>query len=286
MAVELFIDKLPVRLQGCLDVYGGGEIMGASGKSRILLVDDDTNLLLTLGDFLSFEGYEIETADSAEQGLKKLKSVNPDLIVLDMSMPGMGGTGFLKAIAADGGNPSYPVLVLTARANMEEFFNDMAVDGFVAKPCEPNVLLKEVARILFLHRAADKEGAVAKDRSMKVLIGEDDGSACHRIADKFDRAGYEVEIVSKGPDVLERALMYRPDVIVLKLVLTGMNGDAVAEILNEMPSTKNIPIVLYDDSGVYGSDGKSEWARSGVKKYVPNCDEETLLSVVESVLRN
>ncbi|NQT93034.1 MAG: response regulator [Lentisphaerae bacterium] len=62
-----------------------------SVKKRILLIDDDTSLLTTLSDFLSFEGYEVVTADSGEQGLRRLQTTEPDLIVLDMSMPGMGG---------------------------------------------------------------------------------------------------------------------------------------------------------------------------------------------------
>ena len=100
-------------------------------KKTILLIDDDTSLLVTLSDFLRFEGYDVTTADSGEQGLKRLKTLEPDLIILDMSMPGMGGIGFLKEISVVG-KPKHPVLVLTARANMAEFFADIDVDGRIA----------------------------------------------------------------------------------------------------------------------------------------------------------
>jgi len=110
-------------------------------KRKILLIDDDTSLLVTLRDFLLFEGYEVATADSGEQGLKRLETFLPDLIVLDMSMPGMGGIGFLQRITRSDGAPRYPVLVLTARASMAEFFANVSVDGFIAKPCDPEDLL-------------------------------------------------------------------------------------------------------------------------------------------------
>lgn len=258
--------------------------MANAEKSTILLIDDDTNLLLTLSDFLSFEGYNIATADSGEQGLKRLKSITPDLIILDMSMPGMGGMGFLNEIADDGGSPKHPVLVLTARANMEEFFEDMAVDGFISKPCEPNALLDEVSRILLLHgaTASGDEDAGASER--KVLIGEDDGAICHRLLEAFKEAGYKTESVSKGPDILEKALVQRPDLIVLKLVLTGMNGDAVADMLKEMPNTKGIPVLLYDDSNSLAPDGKYTKAGTGITVFVRSSDASSLVTAAGEVL--
>ena len=76
--------------------------MDAGDKKRILLIDDDTSLLLTLSDFLIHEGYQVVTANSGEQGLKRLDEVDPDLIILDMNMPGMGGVGFLREISSQG----------------------------------------------------------------------------------------------------------------------------------------------------------------------------------------
>ena len=60
-------------------------------KRNILLIDDDASLLATLGDFLESEGYGVHKAESGEQALAMLRVLKPDLIVLDMSMPGMGG---------------------------------------------------------------------------------------------------------------------------------------------------------------------------------------------------
>jgi len=219
-------------------------------RKKILLIDDDTSLLVTLSDFLGFEGYDVVTAESAEQGLKKLAKTEPDLVILDISMAGMGGVGFLKAISEGGGRPKYPVLVLTARANMAEFFADVDVDGFVAKPCDPSDLLMEINRIVFLaggqEEAAEPSGAAGRK---KVLLGEDDDAVASSVADRLGTEGYRTERAARGPDVIEQAVLQRPDVIVVKQMFSGMNGDAVVRILREMSQTARTPVVLYDDTG-------------------------------------
>ncbi len=256
-----------------------------TNKKKILLIDDDTNLLITLSDFLAFEDYDVTTADSGEEGLKKLKNIHPDLIILDMSMPGMGGIGFLKEISLANGKPRYPVLVLTARANMAEFFANVSVDGFIAKPCDPNDLLMEVGRIIFLRSGSDDDKAEGKSRNVKktVLIAEDDGGVRTRLVDAFAGAGYIVDSVAKGPEVLEKAIVQQPDVIVMKLVLSRMNGDAVAQMLKEMPNTNNIPIVLYDNSSSTAAESKFTQAGTGIKQFIRSDDSKSLLAAVEKI---
>jgi CheY-like chemotaxis protein len=259
--------------------------MESRTKKKVLLIDDDTSLLVTLSDFLRFEGYEITTAESGEQGLKKLEQLLPDLIILDMSMPGMGGIGFLKEITLPNGKPKYPVLVLTARANMAEFFANVDVDGFIAKPCEPNDLLMEIGRILFLR--GSREPAPGTDKlheKQRVLIGEDDATINEALVHAFAREGYVVDSVAKGPEVVEKAIIGRPAVIVMKLVFENMNGDAVADLLREMENTRSIPIILYDDSGTAVRENRFLMSGGGVKRFVRTSDPFRLVEVVKDVL--
>lgn len=254
-------------------------------RRKILLVDDDMSLLVTLSDFLSFEGYEVITADCGEQGLERLKTITPDLIILDMSMPGMGGVGFLKEITGTDGKPQHPVLVLTARANMAEFFAEMEVDGFIAKPCDPSDLLKEVGRIVFLRSGADAAAVPGVAlKAGKVLLAEDDLKNNQVIAAAFSDSGYDISTVDKGPEVLQKAITDQPDVIVLKLVLSGMNGDAIAALLKDMPNTTGIPLVLYDDSEAMLSEDKYLEGGTGIRKIVRNNDPKALLAAVGEIL--
>lgn len=254
-------------------------------KRQILLIDDDTSLLTTLSDFLRFEGYDVVTAESGEKGLEALESISPDLIILDMSMPGMGGIGFLKSILDENGKPSHPVVVLTARANMAEFFANVEVDGFIAKPCDPQDFLMEVGRIIFL-----RSGEVAESTSpgaptlRKLLLGEDDADIGDRLAEWFSTRGYIVDRAAKGPEVLERAIVSRPDVIVMNLILEGMNGTAVADMLKVMPNTKGIPIILHNNTDATLPPAAGNASGGGIVATVPSDEPNEIHAVVDKVL--
>ena len=100
-------------------------------KTNILLVDDDRHLLLTLCDFLTFKGFEVTTAHNGESAIRVLEELVPDLIILDIGMPGMGGIAFLNHLESEGRSGEIPILVLTGRAAMEEFFSTVTVDDFL-----------------------------------------------------------------------------------------------------------------------------------------------------------
>lgn len=254
-------------------------------KKKILLIDDDTSLLVTLSDFLSFEGYEVTTADSGEQGLKKLKRLKPDLIILDMSMPGMGGVGFLKEISSADGKPDYPVLVLTARANMAEFFANVDVDGFVAKPCDPEDLLMEVGRIVFLTSGSSESSAstTKPPERKKVLLAEDEAQVKDAIVKLLTAEEFVVSTVANGPEVLEKAIVERPDVIILKRVLSNMNGDAVAVILRQMPNTRDVPVILYDAEDQDTPESHFTASGTGIQRFVRSNSAERILTAAKQV---
>ena len=117
-------------------------------QKTILLIDDEIDLQQLTKIALQSKGYKVETANNGLEGLAKLETLKPDLIILDMNMPKMGGLGFYQKICDGGAHAPYPVLVLTARANMEQLFKQLNVDGFMAKPFEIDALLHEVETII------------------------------------------------------------------------------------------------------------------------------------------
>ena len=214
---------------------------GQTGKRRILLVDDDTSLIDTLSDFLSYEGYEVVTAISGEQALQKLHIAPPDVIILDMSMPGMGGVGFLDRITNADGSTQFPVLVLTARAAMASYFADKQIDGFIAKPCDPADLLTEVSRIIFLR------GDIAKPPvlSIPVVLAESDHVLNDTLTAALTEVGCAVKSCFTGPDAIEAAISSHPVVVILRLELGGMTADEVCKLLRRLPGTRTTPLIVY-----------------------------------------
>lgn len=215
-----------------------------TNKRKLLLVDDDPSLLETLGDFLTFEGYEVLCAVSGEDALVKMRSFQPDLIILDMGMPGMGGIGFLDRITNPDGRTLYPVLVLTARASMAEYFADKQIAGFIAKPCDPPDLLLEVGRILFMVAGEGRHVAASKG-ARRLVVGESDPVLRQTLRKELASAGFEVEAFATGPEALEACVALKPDAVVMRLELEGMSADEVVAMLKRLPNTRGIKALVY-----------------------------------------
>ncbi len=222
-------------------------------KRNILLVDDDASLLTTLGDFLESEGYGVHKAESGEKALAMLRVLKPDLIVLDMSMPGMGGMGVLDRLQLPDGSMRHPVLVLTARARMAEYFADKQIDGFIAKPCDPEDLAMEVSRIIF-QRGVAAPGDPPPAFPL-VLLGEPDPSQREEIAKALRDSACEVRDFADGAELLEAAVMQPPAAILMRLEMEGQSADAVVGMLQKMPRTRDVHVIVY---GIDAPDARIE----------------------------
>ncbi|MBI5046074.1 MAG: response regulator [Candidatus Niyogibacteria bacterium] len=87
--------------------------MSKENNKKILIVDDDPQIVKALSDHLAREGYLVETAINGEDGLKKAKAFHPDLMLLDIIMPKMDGITMLKLVREDPAMSSIPAIVLT-----------------------------------------------------------------------------------------------------------------------------------------------------------------------------
>lgn len=254
----------------------------SESRGIILLVDDDPAILLSVGDKLQYEGYQVVQVASAESALKELRTLKPDLIVLDISMPGIGGMAFLKQISEVAGKMRFPVLVFTARAELDQFFARTGVDGFLSKTTDPETLMKEIDHIIARHKTPDtpERGIDDTGRHLSVMVAEDDPFKCERIVAFFTRHGFIARGISNSYTVIESAITNSPDVLLLKCIMPHVNGPAIATMLGSMPTTRNIPIVLYNGSEIH--DPGTTFTH--VQAFVPSDNEESLLKAVESVL--
>jgi DNA-binding response OmpR family regulator len=219
---------------------------------RILLIDDEPSLQLTVGDQLRMEGYEVISANTGEEALQRIRQTPPHLIILDISMPGMSGLTLLKKLSDPDGQPRYPILVFTARANMEPFFNTMNVEGFLAKTSDPTILASEVKRILRKHQKPHQPLAPATPGKKKmVVILEDDQILIKRITASLHASGYDAVAISDCRIMKETIKVLAPSVILIKAILSGATGHSLAAALADLPEAKGTPIILFDGSGIY-----------------------------------
>ncbi len=124
------------------------------GKEKILIIDDEDEIVEFLHELLTGEGYEVFSATNGKDALKCLEKMEPSLIILDLVMPKGGGVSFYHSIARKtDGSSRYPVLILTGHSEYECVFHDLNVDGFMTKPFQFPLLLENVKKILLKHNS-------------------------------------------------------------------------------------------------------------------------------------
>src|SRR6476620_2662987 len=122
-------------------------------EARVLVVDDEPNILELLSVSLRFQGFEVATASTGAEGLDTARTFRPDAVILDVMMPGMDGFGLLKRLRADGVDA--PVLFLTAKDAVEDKIGGLTLgaDDYVTKPFS---LEEVVTRLRVILRRAGK----------------------------------------------------------------------------------------------------------------------------------
>jgi DNA-binding response OmpR family regulator len=120
-------------------------------KKKILAVDDEADVLVLLEKRLGASGYEVLKASSGEEAIKIAKTEAPDLIILDILMPGMDGSETAAKLHNDPKTKNIPILFLTCLFTKREEHiegHEVGRNLFVAKPYDPSDLLKEIEKLI------------------------------------------------------------------------------------------------------------------------------------------
>ena len=174
-------------------------------KRRVLVVDDEENVTHLVSSALRFDGFETMTADSGPSALAKIVEYDPDLVVLDVMMPGRDGLGVLQDLRAAGSQ--VPVIFLTARDTAGDRVSGLraGADDYVVKPFSIEELLARVHAVL--RRSVPDEG---RDGVLKIADLELDENS-HEVT----RAGVEVHLTATEFELL-RYLMRNERVVLSK----------------------------------------------------------------------
>ncbi|PKN92398.1 MAG: hypothetical protein CVU44_14775 [Chloroflexi bacterium HGW-Chloroflexi-6] len=142
-------------------------------KRSILIIDDDTALRLGLAATLQRKGYTVITASDGQDGLEKIKSMSPDLILCDVMMPPPNGFELRKLLSSDPAFSGVPFIFVTARTGVEDRISgiDEGADDYITKPFEPQEL---VARIEAVFRRVGVEQARGREQMKNIAASEMD----------------------------------------------------------------------------------------------------------------
>lgn len=117
---------------------------------KILLVDDEPNILLLLGTRLRSEGYQVLTAKDGQAGLEAAKKEKPDLIILDLMLPKMDGYKVCGLLKRDARYAKIPIVMFTARGQDEDrkMGEEVGADAYITKPFVPQTLLSKIQELI------------------------------------------------------------------------------------------------------------------------------------------
>ena len=135
-------------------------------KEHILVIEDEEDILALVHYNLSKEGYKVATAVSGEEGLKAARANPPDLVLLDLMLPGMDGLDVCRALKKDSSLVNIPVIMMSAKGEEADVVTglELGADDYVTKPFSPRILISRVRAVLRRGRGTERgegeEGAV------------------------------------------------------------------------------------------------------------------------------
>lgn len=246
----------------------------APNKKRILVIEDEALFREMLTAELKKQGYEIHTAVDGIDGLEKMKSQRPDLILLDILMPRKDGFSLLKDMQKDETLKAIPVIVLSNSGDLVEVSHAKELGAreiLVKTAFGPKELLekiqmffsvtfepspgKEVGKqVSVKEEESEGEGESAKPDSKApslahILLIEDDPFLWSLIRSKLTKEGFNVTVAQDGQEGLAHAAKINPDLILLDIILPDLNGFTVLEKLKSNKATSRVPVIILSNLG-------------------------------------
>jgi len=185
---------------------------------RVFVVEDDRDIADLVAHYLDKAGWEALIFGSGTEALAAARQAPPDVVILDLMLPGMSGLDVCRALRADPATAAVPIVMVTARAEEAERIAglDLGADDYIAKPFSPNEL---VARVRALLRRTQRTAVAAAEAQLRFdTITMDLGR--HRVED----AGHEVALTAKEFLLLQYLLQHRGRVLSRDLLLTDVWG--------------------------------------------------------------
>ncbi len=118
--------------------------------AKVLVVDDEANIVLSLEFLMQQAGFQVDTAEDGESALSRIAESPPDLVLLDISLPGISGFDVLERLRGDPAHARLPIIMLTAHGREVEREKGLALgaDDYITKPFSTQALVDKVKTLL------------------------------------------------------------------------------------------------------------------------------------------
>ncbi|MEI8175803.1 MAG: response regulator transcription factor [Candidatus Omnitrophota bacterium] len=117
-------------------------------KKKILVVEDEPDLVVMLKARLESEGFSVESAGDGIEGIKKAKKIHPDIILVDFRMPKLDGYSMAQRLKEDDGTTGIPLIVISVTETVRDLFKALGVNYYFTKPLDIEHLLNTIRNVL------------------------------------------------------------------------------------------------------------------------------------------
>jgi putative nucleotidyltransferase with HDIG domain len=238
---ELVISSLPIR------------------RKRIMLIDDEEVIHNVIKNALKGDRYEIFSMYEGDTAIRDMSRIKPDLVITDITMPGMDGLQVCMEIKSNSDTSGIPVMIVSAHADdqiIEKGFNAGA-DEYITKPFSMEELVSKVESVL---------NETLNKRKEKILIVDDSPTVISVLKNGISKEGFTIITASDGDEGLQKAIAELPDIIISDIEMPRMNGFEFCKQIKANQSTRHIPFVALTSKGSRGARGLGK--RAGINAYL------------------
>lgn len=283
--------------------YLSGEKTEQSGAS-ILIIEDDAPSRILMEVNLKAAGFRVIALPSAEEASIFLKQMKPDLIILDIILPGISGWGMLDLLKSCKETAQIPIIISSVLAESRKGYALGAAD-YIEKPLVIKDLVNRVKKALKngdkitppsvkhdegIKASIDKNGMEAKQVKeeegipAKILLVEDNPTNQKLIISYLKRTPHILTLADDGLEAVEKCSTDVYDLVLMDIQLPGIDGYTATERIRKLPAYKNIPIIALTAHAMKGEDEKAKQA--GCNGYLTKpISKSTLLENITSYLK-
>ena len=203
-----------------------------ANAATVLVIDDEPSARDMISRMLVKDGYRVVTAANGAEGLRIAAEVAPDVITLDIMMPGMDGWAVLSKLKADPALAAIPVVVATI-IDDRNLSVSLGAAGYITKPIDREHLSEVVRRVR------------STPGLKNVLIVEDDADARKLMRRLFEKEGWNVAEAENGSVALAAIESSPPSLVLLDLMMPVMDGFEFIEQLRKRSAGRDIPVVVH-----------------------------------------
>jgi DNA-binding response OmpR family regulator len=177
-------------------------------KAKVLVIDDDKNMVNALKRWLETKGYEVAGAFTGKDGIASIKKESPDILLLDILMPGMDGYEVLKELRADSATSSLPVIMLTASTDADDVVKSMVDEKAL------DYTVKDFISKKGLDELCEKIEKVV-NKKMRILLADDEKALADGLKRCLNNNGYEIDVAYDGNEALRLIKTKKYDCFIL-----------------------------------------------------------------------